>query len=60
MIQFASGLDYDEVDDKFVVSYGINDCEGAIMFLEGKSVDGLLGDFIDDVDDEELLLRLFN
>ena len=40
IIQFASGL---EVDGKDVIlAYGINDCEGAAVYVDRAVVDGLL------------------
>jgi len=44
VIQFASGLDLvgSDQDGKLMISYGINDCEAAIVFLEMKHVQELL------------------
>jgi len=44
VIQFASGLDIvgSDQDGKLMISYGINDCEAAIVFLEMKHVQELL------------------
>jgi hypothetical protein len=42
IIQFASGLD--DVDGTLIISYGINDCEGAVFTLSMKEVSSLLVD----------------
>jgi len=44
VIQFASGLDLvgSDKDGKLMISYGINDCEAAIVFLEMEKVQELL------------------
>ena len=46
MIQFASGLDIFRSDNdtkgKVMISYGINDCEAAILFVELDVVNELL------------------
>lgn len=44
VIQFASGLDLvgSDQDGKLMISYGINDCEAAIVFLEMNHVQELL------------------
>ena len=41
IIQFASGLDIvggDDVNGKLIISYGINDCEGAVLTLPMEKV----------------------
>ncbi|KAL7506604.1 hypothetical protein ACHAXN_003853 [Cyclotella atomus] len=40
IIQFASGLDV--VGDTLIISYGINDCEGAVLTLEMSRLNELL------------------
>jgi hypothetical protein len=44
VIQFASGLDLvgSDKDGKLMVSYGINDCEAAIVFSAMEKVQALL------------------
>ena len=44
VIQFASGLDLvgSDKDGKLMISYGINDCESAIVFLQMEKVQELL------------------
>lgn len=44
IIQFAAGLDLigSDIDGKLLVSYGINDCEGAAFYLEMQEVQRLL------------------
>jgi hypothetical protein len=44
IIQFASGLDLvgSDVDGQLIISYGINDCEGAIFSLPMKRVQQIL------------------
>jgi len=44
VIQFASGVDLvgSDKDGKLMISYGINDCEAAIVFLEMEKVQELL------------------
>jgi hypothetical protein len=42
IIQFASGLEYDEYHDQIVIAYGINDCEAAIMGVDLETVRGML------------------
>ena len=44
IIQFASGLDVygGDVDGKLIVSYGINDCEGAVFTMSMSKVQELL------------------
>lgn len=40
IIQFASGLDLvgNDIDGTLIISYGINDCEGAVFTMEMKKV----------------------
>jgi len=49
IIQFASGLDLvgSDTEGKLLVSYGINDCESASIFLNMDYVQGLLHDVED-------------
>ena len=44
VIQFASGLDVygSDVDGKLVLSYGINDCEGAVLTISMKKLQQML------------------
>ena len=44
IIQFASGLDLvgSDVDGQLILSYGINDCEGAVFALPMKRVQHML------------------
>ena len=44
VIQFASGIDIVGSDEsgKLMISYGINDCEAAIVFLDMKKVQEIL------------------
>ena len=44
VIQFASGIDLVGSDEsgKLMVSYGINDCEAALLFLDMKKVQDIL------------------
>jgi hypothetical protein len=44
IIQFASGLDVygSDIDGKLVLSYGINDCEGAILSISMKKLQQML------------------
>lgn len=45
VIQFASGLDFIGFEDeggKLMISYGINDCEAAILFVDFDLVEDLL------------------
>lgn len=44
IIQFASGLDVvgSDVDGQLIISYGINDCEGAVFALSMKKVQKML------------------
>ncbi len=44
IIQFAAGLDLigSDTDGKLLVSYGINDCEGAAFYLDMQEVQHLL------------------
>ena len=44
VIQFASGLDLvgSDNDGKVMISYGINDCEAAIVFLDIEKVQKML------------------
>lgn len=44
IIQFASGIDLvgSDVDGKLVISYGINDCEGAVFMLSMDRVQQML------------------
>jgi len=41
IIQFAAGLDL-VGSDTLILSYGINDCEGAVFYLEMQEVQKLL------------------
>lgn len=41
VIQFGSGLDI-SYDGRIVMSYGINDCEGGVFFLEQTQLEGML------------------
>jgi hypothetical protein len=42
IIQFISGLEYDSKTKQIIVSYGINDCEGAIHSMDYSIVQQLL------------------
>lgn len=42
VIQFASGLEWTKDRRQIVLSYGVNDCEGAIVHVEWGTVDQLL------------------
>lgn len=42
IIQFASGLELDEANGQAVISYGINDCEGAGVYVDVKVVEKML------------------
>lgn len=42
IIQFASGLELDEANGKTVIAYGINDCEGASVYVDLKVVEEML------------------
>jgi len=44
IIQFASGIDLvgSDVDGQLVISYGIDDCEGAVFTLSMKTVQHML------------------
>jgi hypothetical protein len=44
VIQFASGLDLigSDLNGQLMVSYGINDCEAAVVFLEMEKINELL------------------
>ena len=44
VIQFASGLDLvgSDTDGRLLISYGINDCEAASLFVEMSYVQDLL------------------
>mmetsp|Transcript_47760 Transcript_47760/g.144436 ORF Transcript_47760/g.144436 Transcript_47760/m.144436 type:complete len:701 (-) Transcript_47760:262-2364(-) len=46
IIQFASGLDLigTDTDGQLLISYGINDCEGAAVFLDMKDIQKMLID----------------
>jgi hypothetical protein len=44
IIQFASGLDIygSDIDGKLVLSYGINDCEGALLTISMQKLQHIL------------------
>jgi len=42
IIQFASGLELDEANGQAVIAYGINDCEGAGVYVNLKVVEDML------------------
>lgn len=42
IIQFASGLELDEANGQVVIAYGINDCEGAGVYVDLDVVEGML------------------
>jgi hypothetical protein len=42
IIQFISGLEYDTKTNEVILSYGINDCEGAIKIISLSTVQQLL------------------
>ena len=44
IIQFASGLDVygSDIDGKLVLSYGINDCEGAVLTISMAKLQQML------------------
>jgi hypothetical protein len=42
IIQFISGLEYDPRTNQIILSYGINDCEGAIRRMDFKIIQKLL------------------
>jgi hypothetical protein len=46
IIQFASGLDVlgSDVDGQVIISYGINDCEGAVLTMSMEKVQQMLRD----------------
>jgi len=52
-------MDYDEDKKRWIISYGIADCEGAIGFMDANVVDELLGDAIDG-ENTKLLSTLFS
>ena len=56
VIQFASGIDLvgGDEDGKLMISYGINDCEAAIVFLEMAKVQ----EFLLPVDNGEEVVNL--
>jgi len=61
IIQFASGLDFQAKGQKLAISWGINDCEGAIGLFDWSIADKLLlpvgGD---DRDETQVLTSLFS
>jgi hypothetical protein len=42
MIQFISGLEYNSTTNQIILSYGINDCEGAIRRMDYEIVQKML------------------
>mmetsp|Transcript_15816 Transcript_15816/g.22506 ORF Transcript_15816/g.22506 Transcript_15816/m.22506 type:complete len:571 (-) Transcript_15816:198-1910(-) len=48
IIQFASGLDFTN-DGRLLISYGINDCEGAVVFTSFETVQNLLDSTINNM-----------
>lgn len=60
VIQFASGLDLigSDIDGKLLVSYGINDCEAATLFLGMEMVQDLLIDVEEGVEVVNLMRKI--
>lgn len=42
IIQFASGLELDEINEKAVIAYGINDCEGGAVYVDLEVLEEML------------------
>jgi len=42
IIQFVSGLEYNELQQQIVLAYGINDCEGAVTIIDYEIVESML------------------
>ena len=42
MIQFASGLELDEANGQAVIAYGINDCEGGVVYVDLNVLEEML------------------
>lgn len=42
IIQFASGLELDQVNGKVVIAYGINDCEAGAVYVDLRVVEDML------------------
>lgn len=60
IVQFASGLDLigSDADGELLISYGINDCEGATFFLDMKDVQKLLSDVPDGMEVVDLMRKI--
>lgn len=61
MIQFASGLDFRQKDQKLAISWGINDCEGAVGLFDWEMINKLLLPVgVDGKDETKILANLFS
>mmetsp|Transcript_15741 Transcript_15741/g.29692 ORF Transcript_15741/g.29692 Transcript_15741/m.29692 type:complete len:162 (-) Transcript_15741:2371-2856(-) len=60
IIQFASGLDLvgSDLDGQLMVSYGINDCEAAVVFLDMEKINELLLPVEDGQEVQHLMRKL--
>lgn len=60
VIQFASGLDLvgSDLTGKLMVSYGINDCEAAIVFLDMEKINEILLPVEDGQEVQNLMQKL--
>ena len=60
VIQFASGLDLvgSDLHGQLMVSYGINDCEAAVVFLDMEKINQLLLPVEDGKEVQNLMRKL--
>jgi hypothetical protein len=60
VIQFASGLDLvgSDLTGKLMVSYGINDCEAAVVFLDMEKIHEILLPVQDGQEVQNLMQKL--